>query len=343
MVAKYCILPTASILDAMKKIDSSAISTVVVCENGRATGVLTDGDIRRAIIGGASLETPIAAYYTKKFFSVGPGALRADVLDLMKARVIEQVPIIDRDGALKGIHTMHSILGHCTKPNWAVIMAGGKGTRLGKLTKNTPKPMLKVAGKPILERLVLHLVSYGIRRIFISVNHLSQIIEEYFGDGLKWGCSIEYLREDQPLGSGGALSLLPEVPEDPVILMNGDLLLEADFSQMLTFHEENDHYATMGIHYYAHEVPFGCVDCVDGQIIDLKEKPLITKCINAGVYVFSQAALAHIPKKIFFPITKLFEFGLEQGLSCGAYHLDGDWIDVGLPDQLLQARGGARE
>jgi NDP-sugar pyrophosphorylase family protein len=218
-------------------------------------------------------------------------------------------------------------------------MAGGKGTRLGKLTAGTPKPMLKVAGKPILERLVLHLVSYGIREIFLSVNYLSHVIEDYFGDGSKWGCRIHYLHEDEPLGSGGALSLLPEMPEHPLILLNGDLLFEANISQMLHFHEAGDYHATMGVHYYSHEVPFGCVETVDHRITQLEEKPLLAKTINGGVYVFSPAALKAVPAATFFPVTRIFEEALESDQPCGAYPLDGDWIDVGMPEQLNDARG----
>jgi dTDP-glucose pyrophosphorylase len=341
MVEKYCIPPNASILDAMRKINESAIATVVVCENGKVKGVLTDGDIRRAILGGAPLTASINEYFTKKFISVGPDAMRADVLELMQARVIEQIPVVDAQGELKGIHTLHKLLGNDAKPNWAVIMAGGKGTRLGKLTADVPKPMLKVAGRPILERLILHLVSYGIQNIFIAVNHLSHIIEDYFQDGAKWGCSIKYLREEEPLGSGGALSLLPGNPKDAVLLMNGDLLLEVDLSRMLMFHETNNFYATMGVHHYTHEVPFGCIEINQCRITGLEEKPLLTRTINGGVYVLSPEAIQSVPKKTFFPATRLFEEALKQKLNCGAYHLDGDWMDVGMPEQLRQARGQA--
>ncbi|MFA7370218.1 MAG: nucleotidyltransferase family protein, partial [Kiritimatiellales bacterium] len=263
----------------------------------------------------------------------------ADVLELMQARVIEQIPVVDAQGELKGIHTLHKLLGNDAKPNWAVIMAGGKGTRLGKLTADVPKPMLKVAGRPILERLILHLVSYGIQNIFIAVNHLSHIIEDYFQDGSKWGCSIKYLRENEPLGSGGALSLLPGNPKEAVLLMNGDLLLEVDLSRMLMFHETNNFYATMGVHSYSHEVPFGCIEMDHSRIVGLEEKPLLTRTINGGVYVLSPEAIQSVPKETFFPATRLFEEALEKNLSCGAYHLDGDWIDVGEPHQLRHARG----
>ena len=339
MIENCSLAPDASLLEALNKINDSAISVAVVCEQEVVRGVLTDGDLRRAIIDGTELSASIESYYSRDFVSVAPETSRADVLELMQARFIEQIPIIDECGKLAGIHTMHTILGGRIKPNWAVIMAGGKGTRLGKLTATTPKPMLKVAGKPILERLVLHLVSYGIRDIFLSVNYLSHVIEDHFGDGSKWGCRIQYLHEDAPLGSGGALSLLPEVPEHPVLLLNGDLLFEGNISQMLRFHDNGAYYATMGVHYYSHEVPFGCVETEAGRITQLEEKPLLSKTINGGVYVFSPAALKAVPAATFFPVTRIFEQALEADKPCGAYPLDGDWIDVGMPEQLDNARG----
>jgi dTDP-glucose pyrophosphorylase/predicted transcriptional regulator len=333
---KYSISPYSSILDALRAIDDSAIAVAVVCEeDGTALGVLTDGNLRRALIGGADLLSSIEPYVSRDFISVA----RSDVLELMQAHLIEQVPILDDSRKLIGIHTLHSILGAELKPNWAVIMAGGKGTRLGKLTDKTPKPMLKVAGKPILERLVLHLISYGIRRIFLSVNHLSDVIEDHFGDGSEWGCQISYLYEDTPLGSGGALSLLPELPKCPLILLNGDLVFEGNISQLLSFHEKGDYFATMGVRSYSHEIPFGCVETVNRRITKLEEKPLLTKTINGGVYVFSPKALETVPKATFFPVTKIFEEALESGTPCGAYFLEGNWIDVGVPEQLDRARG----
>jgi NDP-sugar pyrophosphorylase family protein len=199
--------------------------------------------------------------------------------------------------------------------------------------------MLKVAGKPILERLVLHLVSYGIRNIYIAVNHLAASIEDHFEDGARWGCKIRYIREEKPLGSGGALSMLPEIPEHPLILINGDLLIEADLAHMLDFHETRGFYATMGIHYYSHEVPFGCIETDQAKITAIEEKPIVNKVINGGVYVLSPESIQSIPKNTFFPITQLFEDALQCKRPCGAYPLDGDWIDVGMPDQLKQARG----
>lgn len=337
---KYCVGEDAVILEGIKAIDQSDEGVaLVVNRTGQLLGILTDGDIRRALLAGNGMGQPIAPHVKRSFFSVNEQATRTEVLDLMQARKIRHVPVVNESNDLLGIHFLSSIIGAKELPNWAVIMAGGKGTRLGKITTDTPKPMLKVAGKPILERLVLHLVTYGIRRIFIAVNHLSHVIEEYFGDGSQWGCTIEYLREDEPLGSGGALSLLPEPPQHPLVLMNGDLLVEVDLSQMIRFHELHDFHATMGVHYYSHEIPFGCVESENGIITGVEEKPVLTKIINGGVYVLSIHAVQCVPVNRFFPVTQIFDDALKRDLLCGAYPLDGDWIDIGLPGQLKQARG----
>jgi NDP-sugar pyrophosphorylase family protein len=220
-------------------------------------------------------------------------------------------------------------------------MAGGKGTRLGSLTKDTPKSMLKVAGRPILERLVLHLISNGIRKIFLAVNHLSHVIEHHFGDGDQYGCSIAYLIEEKPLGSGGALSLLPESPAAPILLMNGDLIFQTDLGMMLDYHDENDYFATMGVRPYLHNVPFGCVQSnQDGELVKFEEKPTLKKQINAGVYVLSPLAVATVPgNQTEFPITQLFEDALTSHQRCGLFTLDDEWLDIGRPAQLKHARG----
>ena len=148
----------------------------------------------------------------REFVAVSPDVGRTEVLDLMRARTLNQIPIVDETGKVVGLHLLREIVGSMPRPNWAVVMAGGRGERLRPLSDTIPKPMVRVAGRPILERIVLHLVGFGIRRIFLSVNYLANIIEDYFGDGSHHGCTIEYLREDRPLGTGGSLSLLPETP-----------------------------------------------------------------------------------------------------------------------------------
>lgn len=311
---------------------------VVVCDGSRVLGTLTDGDLRRALIKGARLNDPIAPHFNRDFVCVGPDVLRADVLEVMQARHVEAIPVVDAEHRLVGVHTLHSILGHQAKENCALIMAGGKGTRLGALTAKTPKPMLKVAGRPIIERILLHLLHHGIHQVYIAINHLGNVIEDYFGDGSSWGCKISYVREEQPMGSGGALSLIPQQRRD-LLLLNGDILIEADLSRLISFHERGNYFATMGIHYYSHEIPFGCIDVDGDRIMAMEEKPLLTKTINGGVYVLSPEAVRNVPRETYYPVTRLFEQALDEGQPCGAYPLDGEWVDVGSPEQLLRARG----
>jgi NDP-sugar pyrophosphorylase family protein len=258
----------------------------------------------------------------------------------MQARTIQQVPVLDADGKPIGLHLIHELVGALTRPNWAVIMAGGKGSRLGGITQHVPKPMLPVAGRPILERLVLHLVGFGFRRIYLSVNYMAHVIEEHFGAGERFGCEIRYLREEKPLGTGGSLSLLPEIPTDSLLVLNGDLVTQADIGALLRFHEYGGYQCTVAVRQYCHAVPFGCLRVEDGMIVEIEEKPLITRLINAGMYVMEPAALSLIPINQEFPITELLGRLLQEAQPVGAFELMGDWIDVGLPEQLKVARHG---
>lgn len=332
--------PAATIRDAMRAINESGTGLVVAVDaSNHAVGVVSDGDIRRALLNGRTLEEPVDAILVRNYRRVGVGASRAEVLDLMQALRISQIPIVDGEGLLCGLHTLQGILGRRDRPNWAVVMCGGMGTRLHPLTEHLPKSMLPVAGRPILERILLHLLGHGIDKVFLATNHLSSRIEAHFGDGSGLGCTIRYLREDRPLGSGGALSLLPPA-EHPVLVMNGDLVTEADLSGILDAHERSGCYATMATRAYQHEVPFGCVTKdASGRLTGLEEKPILERCINAGIYVLSPRAVRAVPAGTFFPMTALFEAALAQGEPCGAFALDGEWIDVGRPEQLAQAQG----
>jgi len=341
-IATFCLKPSDTLLRALEVIDQAGEGIAFMCdEPGRMLGTVTDGDVRRALLKGASLNDAVEPFAKKKFSSVSTSASRPEVLDLMQARQLHQIPILDDAGRLEGLHLLHEVIGATPKPNWAVIMAGGKGTRLGDLTKNMPKPMLKVAGRPIIERLVYHLVGYGISRIFISTNYLAEIIEGHFGDGKAFGCTIEYLREhpDEPLHTGGSLALLPEQPQDPVFVCNGDLVTQVDLGSMFDFHQEGGYTATIGVRSYSHEVPFGCLEANEGRVTSLVEKPTLTQLINAGMYVLSPEIIARVPRKS-FPITNLFEEALQHGHKVGAFEIVDDWIDVGQREQLKQARGG---
>ena len=336
----YYISPDVSLIECMRNMDITGAGIALAVDSKlRLIGTISDGDIRKALVKGCLLDSSVSPHINRNCFFVLPTVPRAEVLDIMQACRFEQVPIVNEQGKVVGLHLLHDILGNIARPNWAVVMAGGKGTRLRPLTEKLPKPMIRVAGRPLLERIILHLVSYGIRRIFLSVNHMAQVIEDYFEDGSKYGTKIEYLREDDPLGSGGAISLLPEIPEKALLVMNGDLIVDTNFTDMIEFHSQNDFYATMGVYSYFHQVPFGCVEIRDNRLAGLEEKPVLEKMVNAGIYVLSPKAVSAIPKNTYFPITTLFEDAIKNNLACGTFPVEKEWLDIGSPQQLRQARG----
>lgn len=328
--------------DAMVALDRGARQiALAVDEAGRLVGVATDGDIRRALLAGASLDDPIGPLLTRSFVSVGPGEGRAEAIELMRARRIGAVPLLDGDGRPAGLHLLHEFLEPVQRPNWALVMAGGQGVRLRPLTDTIPKPMLRVAGRPILERIVLHLVGFGIHRIFISVGYLAEVIEAHFGDGSQFGCRIDYLREERPLGTGGALGILPAPPTEAVLVMNGDLVTSADIGGLLDFHVAGGHAATIGVRRYLHSIPFGCVERSDDRVVGLIEKPTIEHEVNSGIYAVSPATVALVRRGQPIAMPELIGAVLDAGGSVGAFEIEDDWIDVGQRDQLDQARGGS--
>ena len=331
---------SASLRTAMEVLDRGSLEIVlVVSPDGALLGTLTDGDIRRAILSGASLEDAASGFMHRCFTAVGPSASRTEVLDLMRACALQQIPIVNEAGRLIGLHLLREILGASIRPNWAVVMAGGRGERLRPITDSVPKPMIKVAGRPILERIVLHLVGFGIRRIFLSVNYMGDMIEGYFKDGAELGCDIEYVREEKPLGTGGALSLLPEKPDHPVLMLNGDLLTQFNIGNMLGFHADGGFKATVGVHEYVHTVPYGVVEREGDRITGIREKPTQTWLANAGIYVFEPDLVERVPQDTYFPLPTLVEECLDRGEAVGAFPIKDDWIDVGHPKELRRARG----
>jgi dTDP-glucose pyrophosphorylase len=331
-----------TVRDAMRALDMGASRIALAVDpDGRLTGVATDGDIRRALLGGISLDDPVGPILNRQFVALRPGQARANVLELMQARHVNAIPIVDDAGRPVGLHLLHAFLAAAPRPNWAVIMAGGRGQRLRPLTDSVPKPMLRVAGRPILERIVLHVAGAGIERVFLSINYGGGIIEQHFGDGSAFGCSIEYLREDEPLGTAGALSLLPEAPREPLLVLNGDLVTNIDIGAMLEFHGDGGHDATIGTRRYHHTVPFGCVETDGDRVVGLFEKPTLSRLVNTGIYVLEPAVQQRVPRGIPVTMPEVIEGLLTDGWRVGSYEVEGDWIDVGQRDQLDLAREGA--
>ena len=333
--------PGARILDALRAIQNGGCAIAFICDaDRRILGTVSDGDLRPAILVGTSLESRcVTTVMNRDFAHVTQSAGRAEVLDMMRARGIEQVPVLDQKGRMCGLHLLHELMGAVERPNWAVIMAGGKGRRLEPLTKTVPKPMLAVAGRPILERLVLHLYSYGIRRVFLSVSYLAHVIEDHFGDGSRFGCRIEYLRETMARGTGGPLSLLPALPEWPVLVVNGDLVTQFDVGKLLRFHAQGRYVATLGVRPYMVEIPFGVATLRGNRLVGLREKPTDRLLINAGIYVLDPSAVRMVPQNREFHMTDLLDQCLRQNLRVAAHLIDDEWVDVGRHEELRRAKG----
>ena len=339
-----CVAADATIEDAMQAIGRGAVEIALVIDEQRhLLGTVTDGDVRRALLDSASLEDLVLPYANRAFRSTDAGTDRAWALDLMVANGIAQLPILSPEGRLIGLHVMREIVGGAPRAEPAVIMAGGRGTRLRPITESIPKPMVRVAGRPILERIVLNLVGAGVTQIFLAVNYHADQIEEHFGTGEGLGCRIDYLHEEteRPQGTAGALSLLPphvRDAADAVLVMNGDVISGFDPVALLEHHRHSRHLMTVGASSYAHDVPFGVLATDEDRLLGVEEKPRQTWQISAGVNVVSPQAIGMVPPGVRYDMTQLIDRCLSEG-TVGVHHLDDDWIDVGRHNDLAAARG----
>jgi len=264
---------------------------------------------------------------------------RDRVLAMMRAEQIRCVPVISDQGHVLGLGTDASLLWEGIEDTCVVLMAGGLGMRMRPLTESIPKPMLDVNGKPMLEHIIGRFVEQGFRRFYLSVNYKSELIRQHFGDGTGLGVQISYLDEEKPLGTGGALSLLPTGNvSDNIIVMNGDLLTTLNFRQLLDFHAVHDGCATMCVRDYSIQVPYGVVEADGVEFIDIIEKPAHSYFVNAGIYVVRSSELKHIPRDVFYDLPDLFGQLKSQGKRVSVFPVREDWRDVGNVQEYQQAQ-----
>jgi dTDP-glucose pyrophosphorylase len=340
-VAACLVGQDATLRDAMLALDRGARRIALAVDTGGVlVGIATDGDIRRALLNGAELDDPLAPILSPEFVSVDVREDRAAALELMQARAIGAIPVVDRTGRPVGLHLLHEFLEPIARDTTAVVMAGGRGMRLRPLTESVPKPMLRVAGRPILERIVLHLVGHGITRIYLAVGYLAEVIEAHFGDGSQHGCRIEYLREEHPLGTAGALGLLPEPPTGPLLVMNGDLVTQVDLGALIDAHVASGAVATVGMLRYVHTVPFGCVERAGDRVLALVEKPTIVREVNSGIYVLDPALVRGVERDVPVNAPDILGDAIDRGEFVGAFEIEDEWLDVGHREQLTKAREG---
>jgi dTDP-glucose pyrophosphorylase len=337
--------PDAPLMAAIRAIESSHRRiAVVVNDNGHLLGTLTDGDVRRCLLDGGTLETPVAHAMNSQPVKAKLDSPSSYLLDLMRRGNILALPQVDDDGHFKGLVHLTDLFsevneaGKISAFQFAVIMAGGEGMRLRPLTEKIPKPMVDISGVPLLERQIQRLVRNGVRRVYLSVNYLSHLIEEHFGDGTGFDIEIRYLREKEKLGTAGALSLLPETPSAPILVMNGDILTTSSFENLFEFHESSGAYVTVAAVDYRVNIPYGVIRAKGQFIRQLEEKPSQRFFCNAGIYAVSPQTLDLLREPERCNMTDVVETCLSQNLPVAVFPLHEYWSDIGTPDDLEKAR-----
>ena len=276
-VWRRAILPrTATIQDAVRSIEDAAIKiALIVNEDGTLEGTVTDGDIRRGLLQGLNLTSDLNSVIHREALVVPQGVDRSTILSIMLANKIQQIPIINENHVVVGLHLWDRISSIPARDNLMIIMAGGKGTRLRPYTENCPKPMVQISGKPMLQHIIERGKQEGFNRFVLAIHHMGHMIEEYFGDGDKWSVRIDYLREEAPLGTAGALGLLNPSPHMPVVVTNADVFTQIRYGDLLDFHIKQGADATMAVREYEWQHPFGVVRINGTEIVGFEEKPVI--------------------------------------------------------------------
>ncbi|MCL5260311.1 MAG: nucleotidyltransferase family protein [Gammaproteobacteria bacterium] len=326
MKNKFIISEKTTFEDAIRALDANGQGFLVVTGDcGLLIGILTDGDIRRAIL---NKKNKLEDIINRKPFTLNIRTPRKQAIQYLKSIHRRQLPLIDDENKLVDV----IILDHLefnSKPNNVIIMAGGYGTRLGHLTKNMPKPMLSMGNKPLLEHILTNCYNQGFSNIYISVNYKSEVIKNYFKDGSAFGVRINYLDEKDRLGTAGSLSLIREDFCDPFIVINGDIFTALSFDELLNYHIESSAYATMCVREIQHQIPYGIVELGGDRVISIHEKPTHSLFVNAGIYVFNPQAKSLVPHKQYFDMPSLFNLILQNKLDVHSYKVTDYWVDIG--------------
>jgi dTDP-glucose pyrophosphorylase/predicted transcriptional regulator len=330
------------ILAAMQHLDKGAAQIVlVVDEADRLLGAVTDGDVRRAVLRGVGLDQPVSKAMNGAPVTAHAKIAQEVAVALMRERAVHQLPLIDDDGRVVGLITYDEALHAMRQDTLVVLIAGGLGSRLRPLTNDTPKPLLSIGGKPLLEITISNLARQGFGRFSIAVNYKADMFRAHFGEGKSLGVEINYLHENETLGTAGALRLLPERPTAPLLVMNGDVLTNLDARQLLLFHREQNVAATMCVRDYEWRIPYGVVRIDGGRLAEFEEKPARHEFVNAGIYALSPEALDHIPPEGPLDMPELFRRIAQSVGPAAVYPLREYWIDIGQLDDLQRAQSDA--
>ena len=330
----------ATIQDAIKTINDGGYEIALVTDAGeKLLGTITDGDIRRALLDGLDIGGSVEKIMNPAPLTALEITGEADIKKKLNSNLLRQIPLVNDTGQIVGLAHIRDL----TKPveardNWVVLMAGGLGERLMPLTEQTPKPLLTIGDKPLLQTILESFVEQNFRRFYISVNYKADAIKDHFGDGKDWGVEIRYLEEDQKLGTAGALRLIPEPPTAPMVVMNGDLITKIHFQDLLDYHDQQGARASMCVREYDFQVPFGVVGIKGNRITSIDEKPVHRFFVNAGIYVLDPALIDRIPAGVNHDMTELFETLIKDGDDTTVFPVHEYWLDVGRIDDLDRAK-----
>lgn len=337
-VGSLLVRDSATVRDALERINSGNMQiALVVNTDAQLVGTVTDGDIRRALLSGIDLEDVVAKAMQGDFISLSTeDATMASAL--MRRHRVNQVPVLAPNGTIRSMYLDTNWQHTPVRQMPVLLMAGGQGKRLRPLTSDTPKPMIPVRGKPILEHVLQKCVAAGFQEFWLSVHYLKDQIQDYFGDGSAWQVSIRYLEEEQPMGTAGALTLLPERPATPTLVMNGDVLTSVDLLSLLDFHESHSSAATVCVREHITQIPYGAVVMEDMHVLSLEEKPVIHHYVNAGIYVLNPEVLDLLPSaEESTDMPNLLEKAIRNELPVTAFPVHEYWLDVGHPETLERA------
>lgn len=344
-IEAYCIAPQASIRDAIDRIDKGAKGIVLVVDDRRRLlGTITDGDIRRAILARTQLDEPLGRLLEQKAATADRrpvtgyvGMTRDEMTSLLNLHTIHQLPILDDDGRVVDLVTLETLLPDYAPPLEAVIMAGGFGTRLQPLTNDTPKPMLPVGGRPLLEVAVSQLQRAGIRRVNVTTHYLPDKIVDHFGDGARFGVELKYVNEASPLGTAGALQLLESWPST-IIVMNGDILTDINIQSMLRYHREHEALFTVAVRQFEFRVPYGVVEGHGGLVRAIVEKPELSFFVNAGIYMIEPEVRRYIRDGERLDMPDLVRALIDDGRTVANFPIREYWLDIGRHTDYEQAQ-----
>lgn len=326
-----------TLLDTMKIIDDSSLQfAVVVDEEQHLLGTVTDGDIRRGILRGEGLDVTITSIMNPNPISARSGQKYHKYKQLMKSKMLKQLPIVDDNNKIINILFADNIETSLNK-NTVVLMLGGLGTRLRPLTNDTPKPMLRVGNKPILETIIEGFKQYGYTNFIFSVNYKKEIIQDYFQNGEAFDVTIEYIEEDKKMGTAGALSLLKNRPTKPFFVMNGDLLTQINFDQLMQFHMEHESAATMCVREFEYQIPYGVIETEGTDLVTIREKPIHRSFVNAGIYVLNPEVFNYIPHNEYYDMPTLFEHLIDKNKKTSVFPIHEYWLDIGRMDDFNKA------